>query len=132
MNVEFAGLVQASENLSGQTVDLVGQGHGWPSAGLVEDALKPGCVASPAEIDHSNRRVVVQSDRIGINPVADLVTVEHGEHGIELNYGHHEVGPAVPSVETRRLFWVNSSITADLLARDRASHLDCKRSLGAG
>ncbi len=52
-------------------------GSAWlgarPSAGLVADGLNTGLVAGSAEIDHGDRRFVVQRDRIGVNPVANLV-----------------------------------------------------------
>ena len=43
-----------------------------------EDGLNPGRVAESVEIDHGDRRFVVQRDRIGINPIANLVAIEHG------------------------------------------------------
>ena len=55
-----------------------------PSAGLVEEGLNPGRIAGSPEIDHGDRRFVVQRNRIGIDPVANLVTVEHGEDRIKL------------------------------------------------
>ena len=77
MHLEFAGLV-----LRDPRFDLPDHGYrppeaslaARPSAGLVEDDLNPVSRShASAEVDHGDCRFVVQRDRIGVNPVANLL-----------------------------------------------------------